>query len=98
MDPVVGDRRHETRRQESEARENLTTRVSCLVSHVFRHPSGLTNSKLFVTIADDRGVAQLVAHSVWDAGVAGSNPVSPTNDFRFVILDCSQDGNLKSQI
>ena len=25
-----------------------------------------------------RGVAQLVAHAVWDRGVAGSNPVSPT--------------------
>ncbi len=27
---------------------------------------------------DDRGVAQLVAHSVWDAGVVGSNPITPT--------------------
>ena len=25
-----------------------------------------------------RGVAQLVAHLVWDQGVAGSNPVTPT--------------------
>ena len=25
-----------------------------------------------------RGVAQLVAHMVWDQGVAGSNPVTPT--------------------
>ena len=24
-----------------------------------------------------------VAHSVWDAGVAGSNPVSPTTDVLF---------------
>ena len=27
-----------------------------------------------------RGVAQLVAHLVWDQGVAGSNPVTPTNE------------------
>ena len=26
-----------------------------------------------------RGVAQLVAHLVWDQGVAGSNPVTPTS-------------------
>ena len=25
-----------------------------------------------------RGVAQLVAHRVWDAGVVGSNPITPT--------------------
>ena len=27
-----------------------------------------------------RGVAQLVAHLVWDQGVAGSNPVTPTTE------------------
>ena len=27
-----------------------------------------------------RGVAQLVAHLVWDQGVAGSNPVTPTKE------------------
>ncbi len=27
-----------------------------------------------------RGVAQLVAHSVWDAGVVGSNPITPTSE------------------
>ena len=26
----------------------------------------------------NRGVAQLVAHGIWDAGVAGSSPVTPT--------------------
>ena len=30
-----------------------------------------------------RGVAQLVAHVVWDHGVAGSNPVAPTNFKQF---------------
>ena len=29
-----------------------------------------------------RGVAQLVAHLVWDQGVAGSNPVTPTKNSR----------------
>ena len=29
-----------------------------------------------------RGVAQLVAHLVWDQGVAGSNPVTPTTGER----------------
>lgn len=28
----------------------------------------------------DRGVAQLVAHTVWDREVAGSSPVAPTID------------------
>jgi hypothetical protein len=28
---------------------------------------------------DTRGVAQLVAHRVWDAGVSGSSPLTPTN-------------------
>ena len=32
-----------------------------------------------------RGVAQLVAHLVWDQGVAGSNPVTPTT-LRIVYL------------
>ena len=27
-----------------------------------------------------RGVAQMVAYVVWDHGVAGSNPVTPTKD------------------
>ena len=31
-----------------------------------------------------RGVAQLVAHVVWDHGVAGSSPVTPTNKSGFV--------------
>ena len=29
-----------------------------------------------------RGVAQMVAHVVWDHGVAGSNPVAPTINCR----------------
>ena len=28
----------------------------------------------------NRGVAQLVAHGIWDAGVAGSSPVTPTRN------------------
>ena len=31
-----------------------------------------------------RGVAQLVAHLVWDQGVAGSNPVTPTTEKAWV--------------
>ncbi len=30
-----------------------------------------------------RGVAQLVAHRVWDAGVGGSSPPTPTYHFRY---------------
>ena len=41
--------------------------------------AGLTVGKVLSIIGRQRGVAQLVAHSVWDAGVAGSNPVSPTS-------------------
>ena|GEM_PF-4371674 len=33
-----------------------------------------------------RGVAQLVAHSVWDAGVVGSNPITPTTSPSFLRL------------
>ncbi len=35
-----------------------------------------------------RGVAQLVAHLVWDQGVAGSNPVTPTTKKSAVFLKC----------
>ena len=33
-----------------------------------------------------RGVAQLVAHLVWDQGVAGSNPVTPTKNLSRTFL------------
>lgn len=33
-----------------------------------------------------RGVAQLVAHTVWDREVAGSSPVAPTTAYINVIL------------
>jgi hypothetical protein len=47
-----------------------------------------------------RGVAQVVARLVWDQEVAGSNPVSPTADFSFRILDYrdATTVNLKSKI
>ncbi len=34
--------------------------------------------KFFAAYQIIRGVAQLVAHSLWERGVAGSNPVAPT--------------------
>lgn len=33
-----------------------------------------------------RGVAQLVERGIWDAEVAGSNPVTPTNIWMVVII------------
>lgn len=35
-----------------------------------------------------RGVAQLVAHTVWDREVAGSSPVAPTTAYMDEILVC----------
>ena len=46
------------------------------------HPDDRRREALFAGrlfgIENFRGVAQLVAHLVWDQGVAGSNPVTPT--------------------
>ncbi len=33
-----------------------------------------------------RGVAQLAAHRVWDAGVGGSSPPTPTDNRRFYMV------------
>ena len=56
---------------------------------------------------DNRGVAQLVAHRVWDAGVGGSSPLTPTQGrnalisifftraLRFQLLKPSGDRSIK---
>ncbi len=44
---------------------------------VLNHTS-LDDSRYIRYTAVRRGVAQLVAHRVWDAGVVGSNPITPT--------------------
>ena len=45
-----------------------------------------------------RGVAQLAAHRVWDAGVGGSSPPTPTNNRRFYMVGgfSIQGGALRS--
>jgi hypothetical protein len=44
------------------------------------HPRfSASSSKIFAVLR--RGVAQLVAHSLWERGVAGSSPAAPTTFF-----------------
>ena len=60
---------------------------------------GVTRSSLFavsltVIVASDytlrvRGVAQLAAHRVWDAGVGGSSPPTPTTLLNVGVERCS---------
>ena len=56
---------------------------SYFLSSVYRSQSGLGDKKRKNTFQvreawKFRGVAQLVARGIWDAEVAGSNPVAPT--------------------
>jgi hypothetical protein len=41
-------------------------------------PSGGESMPALYSLADSRGVAQLVARGVWDAEVGGSSPLTPT--------------------
>ena len=50
------------------------------IVHAYR-PLGFEKTLVLTKILwdpTDRGVAQLVAHSLWERGVAGSNPAAPT--------------------
>ena len=47
-------------------------------NHQFFVYSSLRDKLNQIILNDCRGVAQLAAHRVWDAGVVGSSPTTPT--------------------
>ncbi len=44
-----------------------------------KHLTSRTDGIILFPLAEYRGVAQLAAHRVWDAGAGGSSPPTPTD-------------------
>ena len=54
----------------------------------------INSSRLY---SNRRGVAQLAAHRVWDAGVGGSSPPTPTIFFDYDLFPSNSGTNIQYQ-